>query len=42
MKKEPAPELTPLIEKMKPELSPIFEIKEPKPNRNHHLENDAN
>jgi len=43
MKKELTPELTPLIEKMKPELSPIFEKKrEPEPNRNHHLENDAN
>jgi hypothetical protein len=35
MKKESAPELTPLIEKMKPELSPIFEKKgtktQPKP-----------
>jgi hypothetical protein len=27
MKKESAPEPTPLIEKMKPELSPIFENK---------------
>jgi hypothetical protein len=43
MKKESAPEPTPLIEKMKPELSPIFEIKmEPEPNRNYHLEIDAN
>jgi hypothetical protein len=38
-KKESAPEPTPLIEKMKPELSPIFEKKG---NQNHHLENDAN
>ncbi len=43
LKKESAPESTPLIEKMKPELSPIFEKKrEREPNWNHHLENDAN
>jgi hypothetical protein len=38
MKNKPTAKLTPLIEKMKLELSPIFEKKG---NRNHHLENDA-
>jgi hypothetical protein len=46
MKKKLTLEPTPLIERLKLELSPIFEKKkkkkEPEPNWDHHLENDAN
>jgi len=42
MKKESTLKPTPLIEKMKPKLSPIFEKKrELEPNWNRHLESDA-